>query len=169
MGYLRRYFNKVISDAHSAVIHLLLGAAVLGAGTIYALWKDWWAQIQTLMQLPTPLWVTAIFFAFFLIAYVFLRVRTSVPLSVPSSELLERFHVFWDRNYKMRCLNCGKPLKSSSSNSDPSIFYCVDPRCEAKHVLRDTTGKKITEQEALDQIKNDPHDFIQLTFRGPQK
>jgi hypothetical protein len=166
---LKRYFKKIISDVHSAVISAILSAAIVSIGSIWVLWNDLWIQIKTFMQAPTPLWITTLFFALFLLAYLLLRIRASVPLSTPSSELLERSHVFWDRNYKMRCLNCGKPLKSSSSNSDPSIFYCVDPRCAAKHVLRDTTGKKITEQEALDQIKNDPQDSIQLTFKDSQK
>jgi len=88
-----------------------------------------------------------------LLAYIFLRRKFSVPLSTPDPEYLEKFHVYWDKNSNMRCLNCGEPLKYSSSDSDPSIFFCSDPRCNSKHILKDTHGKKISEQKAVDKIK----------------
>ena len=102
------------------------------------------------MLLPTPLWVTIAFLALCVLAYIYLRNKTSIPLSTPDPEYRELFHVYWDRNNKMRCLNCGKPLKYSSSESDPSIFFCSDPRCDSKHVLKDTSGNKISEQGAID-------------------
>jgi hypothetical protein len=52
----------------------------------------------------------------------------------------------------MRCLNCGKPLKNSSSDTDPSVFYCCDPRCNSKHILKDRNGNKLSEREALDRM-----------------
>lgn len=85
-------------------------------------------------------------------AYFHLKNKTSIPLSTPDPEYREKFHVYWDKNNKMRCLNCGKPLKASS-DPDPSIFFCSDPRCNSKHILKDERGKKITEQEAIDYMK----------------
>ena len=67
----------------------------------------------------------------------------------------EAFGVYWDKNYNMRCINCRKPLKHSSLDTDPSIFYCPDKKnCkDARYVLKDTNGTKITQQIAIDRLK----------------
>ena len=72
---------------------------------------------------------------------------------MPDPEYREEFHVYWDKNNKMRCLNCGKPLKPSSDD-EPSKFFCSDPRCDSKHILKNKNGKKITEQQAIDLMNN---------------
>ena len=63
----------------------------------------------------------------------------------------ETFGVFWDKNDNMRCLSCKKPLKHSST--DQSIFYCSDPKCNSKHVLKKSDGTKITRGDALIHLK----------------
>ena len=67
-----------------------------------------------------------------------------------------RFHeacgVLWDKQNKMRCKHCKKSLKYSSHQSK-SIFYCSDPNCNNKHVLRDLDGNEITERQAIE-LKN---------------
>ena len=67
----------------------------------------------------------------------------------------ERFHqafgVLWDKEFRMYCLDCHKPLKYSSY--DPSVFHCSDPKCDSKHTLRDEPGQKITKQQAIEFIK----------------
>lgn len=125
----------------------------MGVGGIWVFSKNLWNLLKTKILLPTPLWVTAIFLGLFVMAYLYLKKKTSIPLSTPDPEYREEFHVYWDKNYKMRCLNCGKPLKYSSSDSDPSIFFCSDRRCDSKHILKDKHGKKISEQEAIDLMK----------------
>jgi hypothetical protein len=147
------YLKKVFSDLHSAIVGIIVGALIISVGSIWVFSKNLWNLLKTTMLLPTPLWVTAIFLALFVMAYFYLRSKTSIPLSTPDPEYREEFHVYWDRNNKMRCLNCGKPLKYSSSDSDPSIFHCSDPRCDSKHVIKDKHGKKISEQEAIDLMK----------------
>jgi len=137
---------------HSAIVAIIV-VAFIGLGSIKVFSTNLWHLIKTKMLLPTPLWLTAILFAIFIIAYLYLKNRTSIPLSTPDPEYREEFHVYWDKNNKMRCLNCGKPLKYSSSDSDPSIFFCSDPRCNSKHILKDKYGKKISEQEAIDLMK----------------
>lgn len=62
------------------------------------------------------------------------------------------FGVLWDKDFKMHCLSCHKPLKYSSI--DPSILNCSDRKCDNKHVLRDKLGQKITEQQAIEFIKH---------------
>jgi hypothetical protein len=147
------YLKKVFSDLHSIILGIMVAALILSVGGIWVFSKNLWILLKTTMLLPTPLWVTIIFLALFVLAYIYLKNKTSITLSTPDPEYREVFHVYWDKNNKMRCLNCGKPLKYSSSDSDPSIFNCSDPRCDSKHVLKDTFGNKISEQEAFDRMK----------------
>jgi len=44
-----------------------------------------------------------------------------------------------------------KPLKNSSHS--PSWYYCSDPKCNSKHILKDNNGKEITKQEAINLLK----------------
>jgi hypothetical protein len=59
--------------------------------------------------------------------------------------------VLWDKDFRMHCFSCHKPLKYSST--DPSILNCSDRKCDNKHVLKDKLGQKITEQQAIELIK----------------
>jgi hypothetical protein len=61
------------------------------------------------------------------------------------------FGVFWDKDFRMHCLNCHRLIKYSST--DPSIVNCSARKCDNKHVLRDKSGQKITEQQAIELIK----------------
>jgi len=149
---LKAYFKKFVSDLHSAILSTIVATLIVGLGSIWIFSKTLWLQLKATMLLPTPLWATASLLVLLLLVYIYLRKRTSIPLSTPDPEWREEFHVFWDRNNKMRCLNCGKPLKYSSSDSDPSMFFCSDPRCNSKYILKDKQGKKMTEQEAINQM-----------------
>ena len=71
--------------------------------------------------------------------------RSSIP------NLYAEYGVFWDDKFNMRCLSCMKPLKNSSLG--PSIFFCSDPKCNSKHILKDNLGNAITKQEAINKIK----------------
>ncbi len=64
----------------------------------------------------------------------------------------QAFGVLWDKSFGMHCLSCHKPLKYSSV--DPSILNRSDRKCDNKHVLRDKLGQKITEQQAIELVKN---------------
>jgi len=148
---IKTYLKKLFSDLHSAIISIVI-VFVLGLGSIWAFSKHLWFQFKSIIQLPTPLWLAGSLFLLLLL-FIYLYRRTLVPLSKPDPEYREEFHVLWDKNFKMRCLNCGKPLKYSSSDTDPSVFFCCDPRCNSKHILKDKTGNKVSEQEALDRIR----------------
>lgn len=150
---LKNYFKKIFSDLHSAIIGIIFCTIILGAGGIWVFSKKVWDIVIAIMVLSTPLWVTIILVVLYIFTYIHLRKRTRQPLSTTKLGYLERFHVFWDKNNNMRCLNCLKPLKISSSDSDPSIFYCSNPKCSIKYILKDKNGKKISEQEAADQVK----------------
>lgn len=58
----------------------------------------------------------------------------------------EAFGVLWDNNRNMRCLSCKEPLKNSTMG--PHIFFCSNPDCNSKHVLRNKEGTEMTRQEA---------------------
>jgi hypothetical protein len=65
--------------------------------------------------------------------------------------LYSAYGVFWDTELNMHCLSCMKPLKHSTFGS--SIFFCSDPKCNSKHVLKDDLGNDITKQEAINRMK----------------
>lgn len=138
---------------HSAILGIIVAAFFLSVGGIWVFSKKLWNILKDVMILPTPLWVTITLLLLSLLAYILLRKRTSIPLSTPDPEYREEFHVYWDKDNKMRCLNCGRPLKPGSDD-DPSKFFCSDPRCDSKHILKDKQGKKITEHQAIDLMKN---------------
>jgi hypothetical protein len=58
----------------------------------------------------------------------------------------EAFGVLWDNNLKMRCLSCKEMLKNSSMG--PHVFFCSNPDCNSKYVLRNTDGTEMTRQKA---------------------
>lgn len=61
-----------------------------------------------------------------------------------------QFGIYWTWDFRKRCPNCWKPLKYGSQE-DPSILYCC--ACNSKYTLRDQSGKKITEAEAINRMK----------------
>jgi hypothetical protein len=69
-------------------------------------------------------------------------------------ELREEFGVYWNNQYKLRCLKCKWPLKCASKIHDPSIFFCSN--CDTKHALRDKNGNHLTEAQAIEQLKKLP-------------
>ena len=66
----------------------------------------------------------------------------------------EAYGVLWDTQFNMRCMNCHKPLKHSSHG--PEVFYCCDPKCNNKYVLRNSNGNTLTKQQAIDFLRSDP-------------
>ena len=67
-------------------------------------------------------------------------------------ELYEEHGVNWNKEYKKRCLYCKSPLKYASDKYGPSVFFCS--KCDRKYVLRDTNGNLITEEKAIEKLKN---------------
>jgi len=134
--WLLKWLNKAVENI---VLTILTAFFLLSVGGVVGLRHFSKKAYDILIQIlnkPTPLWVTAIFLVIFVIAYIFLKNKTAIPLSTPDPEYHKKFGVYWDNNNRMRCLNCGKLLKYSSSDTDPSILWCSDPRCNSKHVLK---------------------------------
>ena len=67
-------------------------------------------------------------------------------------DLQEEFGVYWNKQLKKRCLACKSPLKNSSPQFGPHIFFCS--KCNEKHVLKDLNGNPLTEHEALEKLKS---------------
>ena len=77
------YLKKAFSDFHSAIVCIIVCALILSVGGIWVFSKNLWILLKTTMLLPTPLWVTAIFLALFVMAYFYLKNKKSIPLSTP--------------------------------------------------------------------------------------
>jgi predicted nucleotide-binding protein len=67
-------------------------------------------------------------------------------------DLFEAYGINWNKEYKKRCLRCRSPLKYSSEKFGPSVLFCSS--CNEKHVLKDTNGNLLTEQQAIEKLKN---------------
>lgn len=65
-----------------------------------------------------------------------------------TSSFISKFGVYWDSGHNMYCLSCMKPLKNSSIGY--SYFFCSDPKCNSKHILKDNNGDLISKQQAID-------------------
>ena len=154
VNLIKTYLKKLFFDLHSTILCIVVSGIILGVGGMWAFSKSLWIQFKTIMLLPTPLWVVALLSLLVLILICYMR-KSIAPLSSPDPEHREEFHVLWDNNDKMRCLNCGKPLKYSSSDTDPSVFFCSNPRCDSKHILKDKHGNRMSEQEAIDRMRTD--------------
>lgn len=139
---------------HATILGIFLGALILSAGGIRIFSEKLWNLLIKYMQSPTSLWVL-LATALLLLAYIYLTNKKSIPLSLLESKYRFIFHVYWDENYNMRCVNCGNFLKSSSDKfGDRHTFFCSIKKCSYKHVLRDKNGNLLTEQQAIDLIKN---------------
>ena len=112
---------------------------------IYIFCKNILKLVFEVLISPSPIWVP-IALAITCCVYICLKIKKILPLSTPSPDLREKFHVFWDKNKNMRCMNCGKPLKNSSRENYK--FYCCDPQCNSKHVLKNGNGNLLSENEA---------------------
>jgi hypothetical protein len=86
---------------------------------------------------------------------VYVTLRRRKPHLPAGIDLHQAFGVLWDNNRNMHCLSCGTLLKNSTIG--PSIFFCADPGCNSKHVLKDDAGKELTKREAIDSFKPANH------------
>jgi excisionase family DNA binding protein len=73
-------------------------------------------------------------------------------------ELYEAYGCYWNNDIKKRCLRCKSPLKSSSPNLPPSVFFCSN--CNCKHALEDPDGNPLTDNQASE--------LVELELKGKQ-
>lgn len=140
--------KSIFGDLRRATVGLILGAIVLSYGGIYLFAKNLFDATIRLAYTATPLWVTIVV-SLAVGGYAFLKKRKR---QLPSDiSLHQAFGVLWNNGPNMHCLSCGTLLKNSTMG--PSIFFCADPACNSKHVLKDDNGKELTKREAIDSLK----------------
>jgi len=147
---LKTIFSDVRQAAIPAILLLLIGGS---AGLLLFSQGVLDFVIQT-ANIPTPIWAT-ILLVLTCYLYTYLKIRLYQNSQNPSNiqeELHEEYGVNWNKEYKKRCLYCKSPLKYASDKYGPSVFFCS--KCDRKHVLRDTNGNLITEQKAIEKLKN---------------
>lgn len=72
-------------------------------------------------------------------------------LCLKEKKFLQAYGVFWDKKFNIRCLYCCTPLKNSSK--DHGTFFCPNPNCKQKYILKDDDNNYLTKQEAIKRIK----------------
>jgi hypothetical protein len=143
-------------DTRRAIVGYILVALIVMGGGVVVLTKtalNWLIQIA---NISTPLWATVLLILLCCL-YTRLKLRQHQKSYKPPNiqeELHEEFGVYWNNQYKLRCLKCKWPLKCASKVHDPSIFFCSN--CDTKHALRDKNGNHLTEAQAIEQLKKLP-------------
>jgi len=143
-----KFFANLMSNIFAVVL-----VGIVGVSTLIA-----WATgtIDFLLQsitIPTPLWATIVV-VLLCCLYTYLKVRqfrTTQKSPNVQEELYEAFGVYWNNQYKLRCLKCKWPLKCASKGQDPSLFWCSN--CNTKFALRDPNGNPLTEANAIERLK----------------
>lgn len=144
-----KILKTLAADTRHAIIGIVLTALIVGGGGILYLSRTTLDFLIFYLNRPTPIWATITLVLFFgMFTYFVSRKCNSSQVVNFRSE----FGAFWDTELNMYCLSCGKPLKNSSLG--PSIFFCSDPRCNSKHILKDDIGKELTRQEAMNILKS---------------
>lgn len=146
---------KFLSDnLKKTLFSITLVAIVASLGGIYHIYETIWLYAKKYMLSNPPLWVI-ILLLFLLYAIHLIKHRTSKLPPLNNENLREVFGVYWNDQYKLRCLSCKHPLHPSSNRHDESIFFCSN--CNHKFSLRDPNGKHINEAQAIESLKATNH------------
>jgi len=156
MKKLKLILIWILSTVCAAIIAYIVWGYIDSRGGLYNLLIHTQDLLLILLNLTTPLWATIALTAICCL-YTYLKIRqyqNSYKPPAIQEELLEEFGVYWNNQYKLRCLKCKWPLKCSSDKKDPSLFFCSN--CNLKHSIRDKNGKHLTESQAIEQLKKLP-------------
>jgi hypothetical protein len=150
----------------SAFLSICLAALIAAWGGLFQFSKSGLDYAILLLNKPTQLWVTICLIVLFCL-YTYSAARRRIPQEPPNvqEDLHEVFGVYWNSQYKLRCLKCKWPLKCSSDRKDPSLFFCSS--CNTKYSLRDKNGNHLTESQAIEQIKSDANQSTDHTRLAP--
>jgi len=152
--WLIRRIKKAGGNIESTLTNIFFLALFGGSVAILAFSKKALSFVLQIAEIPTPLWAT-ILLVLMCFLYIYLKIQLYQNSQNPPNiqeELYEEYGVNWNKEYKKRCLYCKSPLKYASDKYGPSVFFCS--KCDRKHVLRDTNGNLITEQKAIEKLKN---------------
>lgn len=149
---LIKVLRTIASDVRQAAVPAILILLAGGTGGLLLLSEKALDFVRQSANIPTPLWATTALIVLCGL-YTFLAVRRRNPQKPPivEEELHEAFGVYWNSQYKLRCLRCKWPLKCASKGLDPSIFWCSN--CNTKFALRDPNGNPLTEANAIAGLK----------------
>lgn len=136
----------------STILSVIVAALIAAWGRVFAFSMSAIEYSIQLLNARTPLWAT-ICLILLCAMYTYLTARCRNPQKTPNveEELYEAFGVYWNSQYKLRCLHCKWPLKCASKGHDPSIFWCSN--CNTKFALRDTNGNPLIEANAIAGLK----------------
>jgi hypothetical protein len=145
---LLKVLKLIFGDLRRAVIGIIVVGLVAAGGGLLSISTTVLNYSVLIANTPTPLWAT-ILLCLLLGLYIGIRKRKR---NLPSGiSFYQAFGVFWDDSINMHCLSCGTLLKNSTLG--PSIFFCSDPGCNSKYILKDDNGKELTKQEAINILK----------------
>lgn len=144
---LKLFCGDIRKAIATVVVVLVLGGTV----GVVCLPKTALHVLAQLLSTPTPIWGTtaAVLLCCGYTWYTHRRSCQTLSESPPTETLVEAFGVYWNSDYKKRCLKCRWPLKCGRSGT--SVFYCCN--CDCKHALRDQDGNYLTESEAVKRLK----------------
>ncbi len=149
---LKKWLKLFGADTRRAIIGYIVVGLILAGGGLWVLTKTALTWVTQTANILTPLWAT-ISLVLLCCLYIYLKPRQSQNPQKPPNvqeELDEKFGVYWNSQYKLRCLKCKWPLKCASKDFDPSVFFCSN--CNRKHALRDQNGIHMTEAKAIEQL-----------------
>lgn len=148
-----KILKTIVSDARQVAVPAVLLLLVGGAGTLLYLSQTVLSFLKHSITISTPIWATTLL-VLLCCLYTYLKVRKfQYPKQPPTNEeLREEFGVYWNNQYKLRCLSCKHPLHPSSKRHDSSIFFCSN--CNRKYSLRDQSGNHLNEAQAVELLKN---------------
>jgi hypothetical protein len=76
---------------------------------------------------------------------------SDAPKDMKEEDLFEAYGINWNKEYEKRCLYCKSPLEYAKEKYGPSVLFCSN--CVHKHVLKDSNGNLITEEQAIKKLK----------------
>lgn len=149
LSKLIRWFSDHL---FATILSLIATTIITALGGIYIFSMSALDYALKMLNTRTPLWMT-IFVILLCGLYTNLKTRHKNPQNPPKVEekLREEFGVYWNNQFKLRCLKCKWPLKCASKAYDPSIFWCSN--CHEKFALRDPGGNPLTEANARSKLK----------------
>jgi hypothetical protein len=147
-----KVLRAIAADVRKTIIGLIVVALIGGYAGLLALSQTVLETSSRILNIPIPLWGT-ISLVLLCALFTYITVRRKTPKKPPNveKELHEAFGVYWNSQYKLRCLRCKWPLKCASKGLDPSIFWCSN--CNTKFALRDPNGNPLTEANAIAGLK----------------
>jgi hypothetical protein len=149
----KAYLKKVLSDLHSHLVGLIVGAILLAIGSFVLFSENVWLYVKTTMQSPTPLWATIVLV---LLVVIYMKMKKTQPTleALPSGRLIPKFGVLWDKNKEPYCPFCEKLLSLSQRiNNGESIILLRCLECQQMPDIMDDNANLLSLKEAKSRLK----------------